>query len=46
MIARVLLGMRDVWKDMQPDVALVHEDTTTGTAPTLLSKQNLLKEKC
>ena len=88
--ARVLTGMRDVLKEVQPDVVLVHGDTTTSTvaalaafyqqipvghveaglrthniyspwpeemnrqitgriatyhfAPTLLSKQNLLKE--
>lgn len=33
--SRVLLGMRDVLKDVQPDVALVHGDTTTSTAAAL-----------
>ena len=33
--ARVLLGMRDVLKDVQPDVVLVHGDTTTSTAAAL-----------
>lgn len=30
--ARVLTGMRDVLKESQPDVVLVHGDTTTSTA--------------
>ena len=30
--ARVLVGMRDVLKEAQPDVVLVHGDTTTSTA--------------
>ena len=30
--ARVILGMRDVLKEAQPDVVLVHGDTTTSTA--------------
>ena len=30
--SRVLLGMRDVLKEVQPDVVLVHGDTTTSTA--------------
>lgn len=32
---RVLLGMRDVLKEVQPDVVLVHGDTTTSTAAAL-----------
>jgi len=33
--ARVLVGMRDVLKQAQPDVVLVHGDTTTSTAAAL-----------
>lgn len=33
--SRVLIGMRDVLKDAQPDVVLVHGDTTTSTASAL-----------
>ena len=33
--SRVLLGMRDVLKQVQPDVVLVHGDTTTSTATAL-----------
>lgn len=33
--SRVLLGMRDVLKESQPDVVLVHGDTTTSTAAAL-----------
>lgn len=33
--ARVLIGMRDVLKEVQPDVVLVHGDTTTSTASAL-----------
>lgn len=33
--ARVLTGMRDVLKDVRPDVILVHGDTTTSTAAAL-----------
>ena len=33
--SRVLLGMRDVLKDVNPDVVLVHGDTTTSTAAAL-----------
>ena len=33
--ARVLLGMRDVLQEAQPDVVLVHGDTTTSTAAAL-----------
>ena len=33
--ARVLVGMRDVLKDAQPDVVLVHGDTTTSMAAAL-----------
>lgn len=35
--ARVLVGMRDVLKEVQPDVVLVHGDTTTSTAAALAS---------
>ena len=33
--ARVLTGMRDVLKEVQPDVVLVHGDTTTSMASAL-----------
>lgn len=33
--ARVLTGMRDVFKEIKPDVVLVHGDTTTSTATAL-----------
>lgn len=33
--ARVLTGMRDVFKQCRPDVVLVHGDTTTSTAAAL-----------
>lgn len=33
--AKVLLGMRDVLQEFQPDVVLVHGDTTTTIAATL-----------
>ncbi len=33
--ARVLVGMRDVLKEAQPDVVLVHGDTTTSMAAAL-----------
>ncbi len=33
--SRVLLGMRDVLCEVQPDVVLVHGDTTTSTAAAL-----------
>ena len=33
--SRVLVGMRDVLKTAQPDVVLVHGDTTTSTAAAL-----------
>lgn len=35
--ARVLTGMRDVLKEVLPDVVLVHGDTTTSTATALAS---------
>lgn len=35
--ARVLVGMRDVLKEVKPDVVLVHGDTTTSTAAALAS---------
>ena len=37
---RVLLGMRDVLKDAQPDIVLVHGDTSTSTAAGLASFYN------
>ena len=33
--SRVLLGMRDVLKEVRPDIVLVHGDTTTSTAAAL-----------
>lgn len=33
--ARVLVGMRDVLKEVQPDVVLVHGDTTTSIAAAM-----------
>ena len=33
--ARVLIGMRDVFKECKPDVVLVHGDTTTSTVAAL-----------
>ena len=33
--SRVLLGMREVLKEAQPDIVLVHGDTTTSTAAAL-----------
>lgn len=33
--ARVLVGMRDILKNVSPDVVLVHGDTTTSTAAAL-----------
>lgn len=33
--SRVLLGMRDVLKEVKPDVVLVHGDTTTSTTAAL-----------
>lgn len=33
--ARVLTGMRDVLKDVKPDIVLVHGDTTTSTAAAI-----------
>ena len=33
--ARVLIGMRDVFKECKPDVVLVHGDTTTSMAAAL-----------
>jgi len=33
--ARVLIGMRDVFKQVVPDLVLVHGDTTTSTASAL-----------
>ena len=36
--ARVLTGMRDVLKEVKPDVVLVHGDTTTSTATALAGR--------
>lgn len=33
--AKVLLGMRDVFREIRPDIVLVHGDTTTSTAAAL-----------
>ena len=33
--SRVLVGMRDVLKEVKPDIVLVHGDTTTSTAAAL-----------
>ena len=33
--ARVLVGMRDILKEVQPNIVLVHGDTTTSTAAAL-----------
>lgn len=33
--SRVLLGMRDVLRDVKPDIVLVHGDTSTSTAAAL-----------
>ena len=33
--ARVITGMRDVFKECKPDIVLVHGDTTTSTAAAL-----------
>lgn len=33
--ARILIGMRDVLKEVRPDIVLVHGDTTTSTAAAL-----------
>ena len=33
--SRILLGMRDVLKEVQPDIVLVHGDTTTSMASAL-----------
>lgn len=38
--ARVLTGMRDVFKKCKPDVVLVHGDTTTSTAAALAAFTN------
>lgn len=35
--SRVLLGIRDVLKEVKPDIVLVHGDTTTSTATALAS---------
>ncbi len=33
--SKVLLGMRDIFKQIKPDIVLVHGDTTTSTAAAL-----------
>lgn len=33
--SRILLGMRDVLKEVQPDIVLVHGDTTTSTVSAM-----------
>ena len=33
--ARILIGMRDILKEVNPDIVLVHGDTTTSTAVAL-----------
>ena len=33
--SRILLGMRDILKEVQPDIVLVHGDTTTSAASAL-----------
>lgn len=33
--ARVLMGMRDIFREVQPDIVLVHGDTTTSTAAAI-----------
>jgi UDP-N-acetylglucosamine 2-epimerase (non-hydrolysing) len=38
--SKVLLGMREVFKEYTPDVVLVHGDTTTSTAAALASFYN------
>lgn len=40
--ARVLIGMRDVLKEVRPDVVLVHGDTTTSTAAALAAFYQLI----
>ena len=35
--SRILLGMRDVLREVQPDIVLVHGDTTTSMAAALAS---------
>ena len=41
--SKVLLGMRDVLKDFQPDVVLVHGDTTTSMAAGLAAFYQQIK---
>ena len=41
--AKVLLGMRDVLNDFQPDVVLVHGDTTTTVSTTLAAFYQKIK---
>lgn len=40
--ARVLTGMRDILKEAQPDVVLVHGDTSTSTAAALAAFYQLI----
>lgn len=41
--ARVLVGLRDVLKEVQPDVVLVHGDTTTSMAAALAAFYQQIK---
>ena len=41
--AKVLTGMRDVLKEVKPDVVLVHGDTTTSTAAALAAFYQQIK---
>ena len=41
--SRVLLGLRDVIKEVQPDIMLVHGDTTTSTASALAAFYQQIK---
>ena len=42
--ARVLTGLRDVFRECRPDVVLVHGDTTTSTAGPLSAGEADLKK--
>ncbi|MDR2149075.1 MAG: UDP-N-acetylglucosamine 2-epimerase (non-hydrolyzing) [Tannerella sp.] len=41
--SKVLLGMRDVLKDFQPDITFVHGDTTTSMATTVAAFYQQIK---
>lgn len=41
--SKVLLGMRDVLKDFQPDIVFVHGDTTTSMATTIAAFYQQIK---